>query len=197
MAGELVSRALHRRAARPGVEASVDARTAPIEPLVDVLAASIEAPIDAITAPVEMARGALSIRSGGAVGCAVQTTIHAIAAHIEPLFDAIATAVEPFLDPIAACVGADSRGADLVSRCRTGGKERNEPECHYSLSHGLLLWMLRSSTPRTPRRPPGLTLRGLCHRDGVCIFLKSARPGAHEAWVTSSVMATCRAEITP
>jgi hypothetical protein len=65
------------------------------------------------------------------------------------------------------------------------------------LSHGLLLWMVESSTPRTPRCPAGLTLRGLCHRDGVCIFLKSARPITREAWVTPWVMAICGAENMP
>jgi hypothetical protein len=197
MAGGLVSRASHRWA-RPGVEASIDARTAAVEPPVGVLATPIEAPIEAITAPVEMSRGALVICCVGAVGGAVQTTIHAIAAHIEPFLDAIATAVEPLLDPIAACVGVDRmHGADLIGRRRTGGDQRNESQCHYSLFHGLLLWMLKFSTPRTPRRPTGLTPRGLCHRERVCIFLKFARPAGREAWVTPWVMATCGAEITP
>jgi hypothetical protein len=196
MAGGLASRDLHRRAARPGVEASVDARTAAIEALVGVLTTPIEAPIHAITASVEMPRGALATRCIRSVGGPVQTTIHTIAAHVEPLLDAIPTAVEAFLDPITACVGVHGTRNDLISRCRAGGEKRNESQCHYSLSHGLLLW-LKSSTPRTPRRPAGLTPRGLCHRAPVCIFLKSARPGAPEAWVTGRVMAICGAEINP
>jgi hypothetical protein len=195
MAGGLVSRALHRSAPRPGVEASIDARTATVEPLVGMLAASIEAPIDTITAPVEMPSGPLAIRCSSAVGGSVQAAIRTITAHIEPLLDAIATAVEPFLDPIAAHVGVDPRGAALIGRRPIRGEERNESQCHYSFSHGLLLWLLESSRPRTPRRPTGLTPRGLCHRDRVCIFLKSARLAARVAWVTPSVMATCGAEI--
>jgi hypothetical protein len=192
-----VSRASHRRATRPGIEASIDARTAAIEPPVGVLATPIETSIEAIPAPIEMPSDALAIGCVGAVGGAVQATIHAIAAHVEPLLDSIPTAIEPFLDPIATCVGVHrTRRADLISRCRTGDEERNESQCHYSLSHGLLLWhCLNLQRQRTPRPPAGLTPRRLCHRDRVCIFLKSlcCRPG--EAWVTPWVMATCAAEI--
>jgi hypothetical protein len=181
MAGGLVRPTSRRWAARPGVEASIDSRTATVEPAVGVLAAAIEASIEAITATIEMPRHTFATCRIGSVGGPIQPTIHAIAAHVEPLLDAISTAIEPSFDAVAPVGVHRTRGAEFISRRRTGGKERDQPQCHYSLSHGkLLLALLKSSTPRTPRRPPRLTPRGLCQRDRVCIFLKSAPPPAGE-----------------
>jgi hypothetical protein len=195
-----VFRASGRWAARPGVEASIDARTATVEPAVGVLAAPVEASIEAVPASIEMLRDALATRCIGAVGGTVEATIQAIAAHVQALLDAVSTTVEARLDTVPAHVGVHrTHGVDLIGRRRTDGEERHQSHCrHYSLSHGLLLWLLlKTSTPRTPRRPAALTPRGLCQRDRVCIFLKSAPPHACEAWVAPWVMATCGAEMTP
>lgn len=127
-----------------------------------MLTATIEASIEPITASIEMLRSTLATGRIGTVGGTIQSTIRAIAAHVQPLLDAIATAVEPLFDTVSARIRVHrTPGAGLIGRCRAGGEERNQSQCHYSLSHGLLLGIAEIFNAKNAAMPAGVDAAGV------------------------------------